>query len=197
MASKKVLTEHDWLHGDDAGKLLAFVRGRISVRKLRLFAVACCRRLWDQLDENGRRAAEVAEQYADGTASHEDLRLAWTKTTAWTAESLTCWNNIADESWPGHFKRFVTAQTLDDLRDIAGNPFRPVTVRPECLTWNDGIIVEVAQRIYDERAYERLPILADALEDAGCTDTDVLNHCRQGGEHVRGCFVLDLLLGRQ
>jgi hypothetical protein len=126
-----------------------------------------------------------------------DLRLAWARTTEWTVESLTCWNNIADESWPGHFKAFVTAKALDDLRDIAGNPFRPVTVRPEWRTWGDGVIVQMAQRIYDERAFERLPILGDALEDAGCTDTDILNHCREAREHVRGCWVVDCLLDKK
>jgi hypothetical protein len=195
MARKKTMTEHDWLHGNDAGRLLAFVRSRISDRKLRLFAVACCRRLWDQLDEHGRHAAEVAERYADGAASVEDLREARLKIAAWTAESLTCWINF-EESWPGHFQAFAAGAALDDLRDIAGNPFRPVTVPPEWRTWNDGMIVGMAQRIYDERAFERLPILADALEDAGCTDTAILKHCRQKGQHVRGCWVVDLILSK-
>jgi hypothetical protein len=55
---------------------------------------------------------------------------------------------------------------------------------------------KIVKAIYDERAFERMPILADALEDAGCDDQDILNHCRQSGEHVRGCWVLDLLLGK-
>ena len=62
--------------------------------------------------------------------------------------------------------------------------------------WNDGTVHRVAQAIYDERAFERMPILADALEDAGCDNADILNHCRNGGEHVRGCWVIDLLLGK-
>ncbi|MBL8795184.1 MAG: hypothetical protein JNM56_14865 [Planctomycetia bacterium] len=79
------------------------------------------------------------------------------------------------------------------LRDILGNPFRPVTVDP---TWRTSTVVSLAQGIYDERAFDRLPILADALEDSGCTNADMLNHCRQPGEHVRGCWVLDLILSK-
>ncbi|SRR5579871_339609 len=63
--------------------------------------------------------------------------------------------------------------------------------------WQSSNVVSLAQAIYDERAFNRMPILADALEDAGCTNADVLNHCRKPGEHVRGCWVVDLLLGKQ
>ena len=58
-------------------------------------------------------------------------------------------------------------------------------------------MVQIAQAIYDDRAFDRMPILADALEDAGCMDQTILNHCRQSGEHVRGCWVVDLLLGKE
>jgi hypothetical protein len=86
----------------------------------------------------------------------------------------------------------------DLLRDIIGNPFRPVPrLDPTVLTWNAGTVVQLAQRIYDERRFTDLPILADALEDAGCDNADILNHCRSCGEHVRGCWVLDLLLGKE
>src|SRR5439155_24569283 len=62
---------------------------------------------------------------------------------------------------------------------------------------NDGTVVKLAQGIYDDRAFARLPILADALEEAGCMDTEILDHCRRAREHVRGCWVLDLLLGKE
>jgi hypothetical protein len=65
------------------------------------------------------------------------------------------------------------------------------------LAWNDGTLSRMAKAIYDDRAFDRLPILADALEDAGCDNTDILAHCRQPGEHVRGCWVVDLLLGKE
>jgi len=80
------------------------------------------------------------------------------------------------------------------LRDIFGNPFRPVTVDPEWLT---STVVALARGIYDERAFDRLPILADALQDAGCENADVLDHCRGPGPHARGCWVVDLLLGKR
>jgi hypothetical protein len=83
------------------------------------------------------------------------------------------------------------------IRCIFGNPFRPRPANEAAwLAWNAGTIPAMAQRIYDERAFDRLPILADALEDAGCTNEDILNHCRQPGVHARGCWVLDLLLGK-
>jgi hypothetical protein len=82
------------------------------------------------------------------------------------------------------------------IRDIFGNPFRRVSVDPSWLKWGGGTIAKLAATIYAERAFDRLPVLADALEDAGCTDAEILGHCRSGGEHVRGCWAVDLLLGR-
>jgi hypothetical protein len=64
-------------------------------------------------------------------------------------------------------------------------------------THNGGTAIKLAKAIYEERTFDRLPILADALEDAGCDNTDILAHCRSGGEHVRGCWVVDLLLGKK
>jgi hypothetical protein len=80
------------------------------------------------------------------------------------------------------------------LRDIFGNPFRPATIDA---SWLTSTVVSLARPIYDERAFDRLPILADALEDAGCTNDEILNHCRQPGEHVRGCWAVDLVLGKK
>jgi hypothetical protein len=77
---------------------------------------------------------------------------------------------------------------------IFGNPFRPITADA---AWLTPTAVSLAQAIYDDRAFDRLPILADALEDAGCDNADLLNHCRLPGEHVRGCWPVDLLSGKQ
>lgn len=83
------------------------------------------------------------------------------------------------------------------LRDIFGNPFRPATIDSSLLTWSDGTIPRIAQRVYEERAFGDLPILGDALENAGCTDHQMLEHCRRPGlVHVRGCWVLNLLTRR-
>jgi hypothetical protein len=85
------------------------------------------------------------------------------------------------------------AVQADLVRDIFGNPFRPVTLDPRWLTSN---VVGLARGIYEDGAFERMPLLADALLDAGCEDADILGHCRGGGPHARGCWVVDLVLGR-
>ncbi len=78
-------------------------------------------------------------------------------------------------------------------RDVFGNPFRPPACDPR---WRSADAVGLARGIYDDRAFDRLPILADALLDAGCDDGDLLAHCRSDGPHVRGCWVVDLVLGK-
>jgi hypothetical protein len=88
----------------------------------------------------------------------------------------------------------ILAEHADLLRDIFGNPFHPVTLDPRWLT---ASVLDLARIIYDERAFERMPILADALMDAGCDNDDILNHCRGDSPHVRGCWVVDLLLGKE
>jgi hypothetical protein len=100
-------------------------------------------------------------------------------------------------------KREAVAQS-EVLRDILGNPFRPAAVDPSWLTWRDGTIPKLAQAAYDERQLPagtldlaRLAVLADALEEAGCTDEEMLGHLHGPGPHVRGCWVLDWLLGRE
>jgi hypothetical protein len=79
------------------------------------------------------------------------------------------------------------------IREIFGNPFRPVTLEP---SWLTSTVVSLARQIYESRDFSAMPILADALQDAGCDNENILNHCRGGSGHVRGCFVVDLLLGK-
>ena len=78
-----------------------------------------------------------------------------------------------------------------------GSKARPARVDPACLAWDAVVVPGIARGIYDERAFERMPILADALEDAGCGDADILAHCRSDWPHVRGCWVVDLLRGQK
>jgi biotin carboxyl carrier protein len=85
-------------------------------------------------------------------------------------------------------------RTVTLLRDILGNPFRTLSFDP---TWLTSTVVSLATGIYEERAFDRMPILADALQDAGCDNEDILNHCRGECVHVRGCFILDLILGKE
>ncbi len=79
------------------------------------------------------------------------------------------------------------------LRDIVGNPFRPVAFAP---AWRTSDVVALVRGIYDDRAFDRMPILADALQDAGCDNDDVLTHCRADAVHARGCWVVDCILGK-
>jgi hypothetical protein len=90
------------------------------------------------------------------------------------------------------------------LREVLGNPFRPATIEKSWLKWRDSTIPNLAQAAYDDRELpsghlkaDKLAILADALEEAGCTNADILRHLRGPGPHVRGCWVVDLLLGKE
>jgi hypothetical protein len=80
------------------------------------------------------------------------------------------------------------------FRDLVGNPFRPVILDP---LWLSSAVRNLARGIYEERAFDQLLILADALEEAGCPNEDLLSHCRQPGEHIRGCWALDVVLGKE
>jgi hypothetical protein len=119
----------------------------------------------------------------------------------------TCWVNDANFwqlfRWAADASGEPTARSCQAalLHDLLGNPFRPVTIKP---TWRTPTVTSLAQAAYEERSLPsgeldaaRLAILADALEEAGCDNTDILNHCRQPGEHVRGCWVVDLVLGKE
>ena len=81
------------------------------------------------------------------------------------------------------------------LRDIIRGAFRPLVFRHSWRQWNDRTVAKLARGVYEERAFDRLPILADALEEAGCVDLDILSHCRLPGLHVPGCWPVDLILG--
>ncbi len=85
------------------------------------------------------------------------------------------------------------AEQANLARDIFGNPFRPVAFDP---AWRTDTAVSLARGMYDSRDFGAMPILADALQDAGCEDEQVLMHCREPGPHVRGCWVCDLVLGK-
>jgi hypothetical protein len=90
-----------------------------------------------------------------------------------------------------------SAICADLLRDVIGNPFLPPpTIAPDWLVWNSSIIVRIAQAIADKHDFGRLPVLGDALEEAGCSDGEVLAHCRAGRRHTRGCWLVDLVFGR-
>jgi hypothetical protein len=117
------------------------------------------------------------------------------------AQMLDAWSEQSVESgrtmgWSAIEPDAIVAGVLRET--IGPLPFHPVAICPEVLAWNDGTVRRLAGGIYEERAFDRMPILADALLDAGCADEELVQHCReQGRVHVRGCWVIDLLTGRE
>lgn len=164
-----------------------FIRG--TLRSAWLVAVAG-RPFYEAADaacEAFLHAAEPAKPHFWNFRSHNDLHYA-----AWAALSA---QNAVGADKPGNLAEVKEAAAQCDLvRDIFGNPFRPVTLDPR---WRTSDTVGLARAIYDDRMFERLPILADALMDAGCEDEQIISHCRGDGPHVRGCWVVDLVLGKE
>jgi hypothetical protein len=181
-------------------------RNRNGRRKLRLFASACCRRLWAN-SEVGIQLVELAERYADGLAEWQQLRAAAERNVVgwdlWqAAERLASYR--PQDATDNYALHLYQARHGEDspigcllVREVFGNPFRPSVLPPAVLRWNSGTVRRIAEGIYEERAFDRLPILHDALLDAGCDDEASLSHCREPGPHVRGCWVIDLLLGKE
>ena len=219
------MTETEWLACTSPDPMLEFLRGRASDRKLRLFAVACCRRLWPLLvEEASRYVVELAEEFAEKQYRPLSLESAIRDNYAFlqtinpytaTAVAVSAANAAGGEaSWAAAWvtvsdaRRAIHLSNNSDpfleakcqsklLREIVGNPFRSPSIEPTWLYWCNRAVEGVAQAIHEERQFDDMPILADALEDAGCDNTDILDHCRQPGPHVRGCWVLDLCLGKK
>jgi hypothetical protein len=221
------VTEAEWLACSDPEKMLEFLRWKVSERKLRLFACACCRKFWSRLgDRRARSAIEVAELFVDGLAPLSALSAAYREFS--DAERRTLHFDdalqlaaVGTALWKtsfalpgvvvGGFETALTAcrvstegvESLTLLRDMVGNPFRPIAISPSVLAWSEVTVVRLAQASYKERLlpagtldYGRLAVLADALEEAGCTSEDILGHLRGPGPHVRGCWVVDIVLGK-
>jgi hypothetical protein len=212
------MTETEWLACSDPGKMLEFLRssGASSDHKVRLFLAACCRAAWHLVKaRKSREAVEVAERYAEGSASERERKVmcgaAW-KVTAppggeYAAAYLAArsldnpinadWGYADEMALPSlvrHSGTLTAAAQCHMVSDLFGTlPFRPVPLDP---SWWTAHVVVLAQAIYDQRAFERMPELGEALERAGCSNKDILDHCRQAGEHVRGCWVVDLILGK-
>lgn len=232
------MIEVDWLAGNDPTPMIEFAqsKSKTSHRKLRLYAVACCRRIEHLLnDEMVVKALDAAERYADERIK-DDAIWKWSKKVAKTRDSIVNTNGFSPEwlarqavAWatlPRRYSGYLqvhngVARTIatehghergslswllalrkelrvlsDLLREVVGNPFRTTTIDPACLAWNDETIPRMAKGIYDDRAFDRLPFLSDALEEAGVTDLDLLAHCRSRDVHVRGCWAIDLMLGK-
>jgi hypothetical protein len=188
-----MMTEEEWLACDEPEGVTAITlnSARVSDRTCRLFAAHA----WNQLAvrvpsrqhalekgiaalakwaETGRKTKLVRDAQSNGAVLFvEDARRAFLSAAALA------------RPMPDAIRRI--------LRDIFGNPFRPVAFSSE---WRTDTAIALARTMYESREFGAMPILADALQDAGCDSDDILNHCRGDGPHVRGCWVCDLVLGK-
>jgi hypothetical protein len=189
------MTEADWLACTDPEAMRQFVGDATSERKRLLYLAAWCRCSQPVVrDRHARAAVEVEERYADGLVAHEDFRRAGS--AAFLVQFV--------QMMMGGSHKARHPEYAQLLRDVVGNPFRPRAVlSPAWLAWNDATVVRLAQAAYEERYMPegrldngRLAVLADALEEAGCADPDILGHLRGPGPHVRGCWPVDLCLGK-
>jgi hypothetical protein len=274
------MDEQQWLASTDPKPMLKYLRGNVSKRKLRLFAAACCRRVWGMMvDAAAWNAVTVAEGLADGRVKRSEQRLAFMAANdraqslhgihicggvdvpgsnfagmaaaAAVATGLTFeytnggederrryqpWECVAraegevareaaeksfplgneDEQRPSDawyekrddagIEAWLAAHAAAReaqcrlLRDIVGNPFRAQAIES---AWRTPTVQALAQAAYEERLLpsgyldpERLAVLADALEECGCSDTALLAHLRGPGPHLLGCHTLDLVLGK-
>jgi hypothetical protein len=204
------MSEAEWLACPDRHQLMNFLKDKVTDRKWWLFSIACWRRSWALAEEQVRRAMEVEELYADGLATETEMQLYNSvidaSRSAWHSTRY-CQYLVAKQAgvhWlspPTEPQRLAEAQAQAHLfRDIVGNPFHPVTLSPGL---QRPTVLWLAQAAYEERNLPdgildaaRLAVLADALEEAGCTDDAILAHLRTPGPHVRGCWALDLVTGR-
>jgi hypothetical protein len=247
------MTEAEWLACTNPQPMLEFLRRKASDRKVRLFAVACCRRVWSSLEhEEFRDAVRKAELFADDLVDRDEMLQAYEKARAIFAKLHGKDNGpgaaLTASGFPSPPKSFLqrVADALDDpwwedefdkgdplapaivtarhaaraaadlqgerhvldapatiaehreqtvlVRCLFGNPFR---LRPVYAAGLTRKVRALADTIYAERAFDRMPLLAAALEASGCTDADLIEHCRSGRDHARGCWVVDLLLGKE
>jgi hypothetical protein len=219
------MTEDVWLGSVEPFEMLMFLGLNASERKLRLFGVECCRRVWELLpNDTCRNAVELAERYAEGLVTPKELARAtgplkrqvfsrgprqsgqqgrW---LAWRVAQPDCFPTAVSRAMIdllGHMaapgkksaaRKTESRRQCASIWDIFGNPFRPVSFDP---AWRTETAVALARQMYESRDFSAMPILADALQDAGCDSDDILLHCRGPGPHARGCWVVDLVLGKE
>jgi hypothetical protein len=212
------MTEAAWLAAAGIDRTVReFALKHLSDRKRRLFACACCRRIRAVLGHDDlRNGIEAAELHADGLLNKRgltearDARDFHALAVKWALDRHRqfplCSSQYASEAlaaagrrkfWSAAYQKAVAAEQAEQvvlLRDVVGNPFRPVVFAPE---WRTSTAVSLAQQMYESRDFSPMPILADALQDAGCDSGAVLDHCRAAAPHARGCWVADLVLGRE
>jgi hypothetical protein len=214
------MDELQWLSRHDPHAMLNFIASRTSPRKLLLFACACARRiLFASGDEQRQEIIALVERFADdpGCAAEWPARperqydldkhsvaelflLAPVLRPPLLAAQVAI--NVRIQKSAGHprpkyIRHRERRHQCQFLREIFGNPFRPVTWDWSLLGLHQQRVRNMAQVIYDENRFDELPFRGDALEEAGCVDAQMLGHCRNRIPHVRGCWVLDLLVEKQ
>jgi hypothetical protein len=197
------MTEAEWVRGTDVGAMLEFLEGKASGRKYRLFACACCRLDWHALsDGRSRQAVEMAERVADGLASQTELaaarEAAHVVQTSMATASQEIWSACCAAVWVAASSSKVAAWAVSKnterkeqpvlLREIFGNPFRPALAPA---SW-PSTVVTLAEKMYAGEGCESK--LRAVLEEAG--QHELADHFR-GPSHPKGCWALDLILGRE
>jgi hypothetical protein len=221
------MTEAEWLTCDEPTVLAKYGFDRFNHQKFRWLAVDMGKRIHHFFEDDERTIFDAYAGWVAGTGSHlSDLNLPdriipidypFPRTSSvrgfianlendnpmWAAFcAVDCLKypnspygpNAEDEAAWNANSILVQNEFCSAFRDIVGNPFRPVAFDS---AWLSSTARGIAEAIYDDRAFDRLPILADALQDAGCENDDILSHCRGDGPHVRGCWVVDLVLGKE
>jgi hypothetical protein len=217
------MTDAEWLSATAPERLLNWLqrskRRRPTLRKLQLLANAFADRIADRfIDPVSIAVREFMERMAESHLSQDEYLVEWRKWQS-ALDTLEPHGHIlawaVRVSQPGIWVRFGApekqvlavagyvssmlgaaeqAAQVEALRDIIPNPYRPATFSP---SWRTSTDTALAQQMYESRNFSTLPILADAIQDAGCEMDDILNHCRGPGPHVRGCWVVDLVLGKE
>ncbi|QEL16602.1 hypothetical protein [Limnoglobus roseus] len=220
------MTPHEWDTTANMDALFAAIRGRVSDRKMMLFACGCCRLvegdipgaalLAKQFEPKADRPMKAEEKVSLLTTAFQFVfgdqqsylarMLGGADQSPWllayrVANLLRYFQAVKGHK-PGEEGGEPTQPELSSdspeqaavLRDIVGHPFRDVGFDPN---WRTETVVGLANAIEEDAAWDRMPILADALQDAGCERSEVLAHCRDPHQiHRRGCWVIDAILGR-
>jgi hypothetical protein len=210
-----MISEEDYLQSEDFNVVLEPLRTIYSSRKWRLFALSCVRRIWGLVPKPLQDSVELAERFVDRKVTAKELAAARPRYSPhWNgaehaAYRAACTNSeiikLAQSSIPQFAARENRSKHIEAaeretwkaqvqlLRDIFGNPFRPVAFSPD---WRTSTATALASQMYESRDFSAMPILADALQDAGCDNADILEHCRGSDPHVRGCWCVDLVLSK-
>jgi hypothetical protein len=190
---------------DSAGELGRLLTPRrASTRKYRLFAVACCRVHAKITDPDCLALINLSEKWADGEADAVEVRALRRKVYRWAerqSSGRSRWVTLYGAYWTAKPKGspvfgFLNHKTYRPLlAEIVGPSPMPFTFDP---AWRTDTAIALARTMYESREFSAMPILADALQDAGCENETILKHCRDRKQkHVRGCWVLDMVLGKQ